>query len=102
MARFHATNHGNIPFTLEEEEEWDRLIEEQTKQKEKEEPIRKAEEIRFQRNQLLAETDWVVIKAQESDSKIPSSWKQYRQELRDITEQKDFPHNIIWPKKPEI
>mgnify|MGYP001430362791 CR=1 FL=1 len=37
------------------------------------------------RNELLQESDWVVIKAQETSTSIPSAWTKYRQELRDIT-----------------
>ena len=29
------------------------------------------------------------------------SMAKYRQELRDITKQKDFPYNVIWPTKEE-
>lgn len=27
---------------------------------------------------------------------------QYRQELRDITNQKEWPYNVVWPVKPQI
>lgn len=29
-----------------------------------------------------------------------NEWARYRQELRDITEQPDFPYNVIFPEKP--
>jgi len=57
------------------------------------------------RNDLLTRSDWVVVKALEaslSNGSIPSEWKTYRQELRDITKKyssisdKDFK----WPTKP--
>ena len=41
--------------------------------------------LRFKRNNLLAQTDWIVIKAKETGGTIPSAWKTYRQELRDLT-----------------
>ena len=40
----------------------------------------------FERNKLLAETDWVVIKEREGGSVSNSDWKTYRQALRDITD----------------
>jgi hypothetical protein len=55
---------------------------------------------RAKRDSLLAESDWVVIKAQETGTEIPIEWKEYRQALRDITLQDGFPENIIWPEKP--
>ena len=53
------------------------------------------------RNQLLAETDWIVAKSLELGEAVPDHWKQYRQALRDIPSQPDFPDSIEWPTKPE-
>lgn len=61
---------------------------------------RAAEGVRAQRNKLLAETDWVVIKAKETSTNLPAGVKDYREALRDITEQEGFPHNVTWPGKP--
>lgn len=52
------------------------------------------------RDALLAETDWVVTKALETGNPVPQVWIDYRQALRDITAQPDFPNNIVWPEKP--
>jgi len=57
-----------------------------------------AGEARQKRNQLLQETDWTQGK-DISDS-ISNLWISYRQALRDITIQSDFPANISWPEKP--
>lgn len=49
------------------------------------------------RNKLLSETDWIFC----SDINIDiEPWKKYRQELRDVPQQAEFPNKIIWPKKP--
>ena len=57
--------------------------------------------VRRQRDRLIAATDWRVIVASESDegSDLPTKWKTYRTNLRDITEQAD-PDNITWPTEP--
>ena len=57
--------------------------------------------IRTERNRLLTDSDWVVVKAKEEhpNASIPSDWVDYRTELRDITKQSD-PDNITWPTKP--
>ena len=57
--------------------------------------------VRQQRDRLIAATDWRVIVASESDegSDLPTKWKTYRTNLRDITEQAD-PDNITWPTEP--
>lgn len=59
-----------------------------------------AEYKRKQRDKLLAESDWVVIKAKETGSNIPAKWKNYRQALRDLPQQEGFP-NVEFPSKPE-
>ena len=59
--------------------------------------------IRERRNRLLAETDWVVIKARENGGQVPAAWKTYRVALRDIpAEQSDKTKysEITWPTKP--
>jgi len=57
-------------------------------------------EVRQERDQLLAETDWIVIRSQELGEPIPTEWQTYRQALRDITEQSGFPDNVEWPLSP--
>ena len=43
------------------------------------------ETVRLVRNQLLTSSDWIVVSSTENKTPIPNEWKQYRQELRDIT-----------------
>lgn len=60
-----------------------------------------ADSVRRHRNRLLAETDWVFIKAQETGDTLPTELAVYRQALRDLTAQEGFPHTVTWPVKPE-
>lgn len=60
-----------------------------------------ANEVRSQRDSLLAACDWVVTKAQELNQAVPQNWATYRQALRDISKQEKFPLQIAWPTKPE-
>lgn len=59
--------------------------------------------LRNMRNDLLKESDWVVVKAQETSTTIPSNWKTYRQSLRDITKTFSSIHDkdFKFPEKPE-
>lgn len=83
-----------------------------------------AEEIRTKRNKLLEDTDKEMC-LDRLNIKIPSElttttlltgvkdffegiadifnggMAKYRQELRDITKQKEFPYNVVWPTKDE-
>jgi hypothetical protein len=53
--------------------------------------------VRIKRNQLLAESDILIVRAYENGTEILESVKTYRQQLRDITQQSN-PFNIEWPK----
>lgn len=54
--------------------------------------------IKRQRRYLLTESDWTQLP--DVSKNIKDAWLSYRQELRDITLQKGFPLNVIWPTKP--
>lgn len=53
--------------------------------------------VRYQRNSLLSQTDWMAL----SDNTMTPEWAAYRQSLRDVTSQVGFPYSVIWPVKPE-
>ena len=55
--------------------------------------------IRSQRNNLLAQSDWVVTKSFETGIPVTDDWKIYRQALRDVPLQSDV-DNISWPTLP--
>lgn len=56
-----------------------------------------AERIRRQRNQLLLDTDWTQLSDSPADG---SAWVSYRQSLRDISMQPEFPWEVEWPNPP--
>lgn len=56
--------------------------------------------VRSHRGNLLAETDWIVTKSLEAGQAVPADWATYRQALRDVTTQTEFPYYVIWPTKP--
>ena len=60
-----------------------------------------AKSARDSRDKLLAECDWLVVKALELSQAVPAEWATYRQALRDIPQQAGFPTTINWPVKPE-
>lgn len=47
------------------------------------------EELRRDRDRLLAETDWIVIKSAEAGVPVPKAWADYRQALRDLPDSFD-------------
>jgi len=59
-----------------------------------------ASSVRKQRDDLLDDTDWVVVKALENGESVASDMKQYRSDLRNITDQASFPYDLTWPTKP--
>jgi hypothetical protein len=54
--------------------------------------------IRYQRDQLLRESDWTQLP--DVPKSIKSTWSSYRQKLRDIPQQSGFPFKVEWPEKP--
>ena len=55
--------------------------------------------VRLNRDRLLNDCDWMVVKAQETGIPISDDWLTYRESLRDITKQTN-PTTIKWPRKP--
>ena len=53
--------------------------------------------VRKCRNKLLAETDW----AAGSDVTMSDAMRTYRQALRDVPQQPNFPNSFSFPAKPE-
>jgi hypothetical protein len=94
MARFKATLKGNIPFTAEEEAEWDAL---EAEAADNSDSI-KALNNRRARENLLVETDWMA----NSDVTMADNWKTYRQALRDLPTHSNWPNleDSDWPTKP--
>ena len=59
-----------------------------------------ATKIRMQRNNLLKQTDYLMMSDYPIESDRLAKVKIYRQALRDIPEQAGFPRTITWPDKP--
>ncbi len=65
---------------------------------------------RANRDALLAETDWMVVKAAETGVALADNWKTYRQALRDLPTHSNWPDlkspgpgdsgDNDWPVKP--
>ena len=55
-------------------------------------------EVRSKRDTLLSTCDWT--QCQDTPTALVVVWQPYRQALRDITKQPNFPNSIIWPEKP--
>ena len=59
-----------------------------------------AAEVREKRNQLIAETDYLVMPDYPLAEEKKAAVLAYRQALRDVPEQEGFPRQIDWPVKP--
>lgn len=59
--------------------------------------------VRYQRNALLAQSDWTQLADNVINSDLQTSWRNYRQALRDITttySSAESDDDITWPTKP--
>ena len=97
MTRYKDVDGVRVPHTAEDDAFFDALkIEAESKAFD-----RALGNLRLQRNNLLLETDWMVL----ADSAVAdkTAWQNYRTELRDLTnglttvEEVDA---VIWPIKP--
>ena len=95
MARHHNINGVKVPFTAEEEAQRD--------QEEADWAVgafdRAIADLRQRRNALLSSTDFYAL----SDVTMSDEMKQYRQDLRDITEglsTKEEVEAVEFPTKP--
>ena len=61
-----------------------------------------AAQARRKRDILLEECDYYIMPDYPSTEDGLLAVKKYRQELRDITLQEDFPKEITWPEKPSV
>lgn len=56
-----------------------------------------AQGVRYKRNEMLKDSDWTQV----ADSLVDkAAWATYRQALRDVPTQEDFPNEITWPTAP--
>ena len=58
------------------------------------------EALRQERDGLLAQTDWMIVKSADTGVGISTAWKNYRQSLRDITKTYKNQREVIWPTPP--
>ncbi len=95
MTRYNLINGKKVAFTAKENKQADADLKAWNDGK----ADRELAELRSQRTLLLSETDYMG----NSDVTMPTKWKTYRQELRDITKKfksmndKDFK----FPEKPK-
>jgi hypothetical protein len=57
-----------------------------------------ADRVRAERDSKLIESDWTQVLDAAVDQ---AAWATYRQALRDIPQQDDFPDTVVWPEQPE-
>ena len=94
---FRADKSGGSLVALTETEIDNRVA--VAEQDEKNAPANAFAWLRGQRDQLLAQSDWMA----NSDVTMSDAWKTYRQQLRDLPAQYDNTSvlgDITWPTKP--
>ena len=95
MTRYKSIEGKKVPYTTEEEKQAD--IDQANFEND-------FSGIRSERNRLLQETDWIVIREREQAGSVHNfeAFMKYRQELRDIPTKYNKVSLVKWPTKPEI
>lgn len=88
FTEYTATDENGIETTVTVQDQKDAVV------------TNKGNKEREKRDKLLKETDWLAIKAFETNTTLSSDMATYRQALRDIPQQEGFPNTITWPTKP--
>ena len=57
--------------------------------------------IRKERNQLLKDSDYIMVSDAPITTEKKEEWETYRQVLRDIPQDYDSPDEVVYPDKPE-
>ena len=57
--------------------------------------------IREERNQLLKDSDYIMVSDAPITTEKKEEWETYRQALRDIPQDYDSPNEVVYPDKPE-
>ena len=58
--------------------------------------------LRQERNQRLAEVDWIFSTDYHIPDQLRDEWTRYRQALRDLPSLTEDPENPVWPEKPTV
>ena len=99
MPRYKLLDGVKVQLTAEEEAEVNQREQEWTEGA----FDRAMEDLRAKRDRLLASSDWEVIMAKEKGTTLSTGFKNYRQELRDITNDLttvDEVNAVVFPSKP--
>ena len=78
-----------VDLTAEEQQERENRIQNEV-------PAKRMASLRFERNRLLAETDYLAL----ADATLTDEMRAYRQALRDLPANTEDPANPTWPTKP--
>ena len=92
--KYKITETEGPGMTIVDQATWDQLVADYDARQ----TVLRWDVTRKYRDQLLALTDWVVIKAKETGSNLSTEFKNWRQELRDLPTQTAFP--ITLPVAP--
>lgn len=92
MTRYHNINGERVQSTAAEEVAFDA----QEQAWEAGADDRAAQRVREERDAKLSACDWRAS----SDVTLSTDWRTYRQALRDVPSQSEFPTNVIWPVEP--
>lgn len=95
-----ATQEGCAYNTDTQQWETAWLVHDLTAEELAERDAQETRSVRRERDTLLWQSDWVVVRAYESGEPVPAEWLSYRQALRDITTQEGFPYSVVWPVSP--
>ena len=91
---------GDRPDKVLSQSEKEVIAAEWNRYEKEEKPALDLENLRLQRNHLLAECDWTLLPSSPLSAEKQNEYKVYRQELRDITKTYKSLADVKWPTVP--
>jgi len=83
-----------------EDDEWVQRWEQQPSHDREKRLIERSRAVRTDRNTALTASDWTQVADAPLTPEQRTAWSSYRQDLRDLTSQPNFPWEVTWPTAP--
>ena len=99
---FQTLTQGSLTHQLTRDDKLAWKVEAIPEQTESEKLAALAEEVRANRDNLIAKTDYLLTSDYPISAEDLAAVKVYRQALRDVPAQKGFPKTVTWPEQPDF
>lgn len=99
---FQTLAEGSTEYRVKRGEDLSWTVEKIPEKTEAEKLAEAEEQVRAQRDSLIAATDFLMASDYPISDEDRAAVAAYRQALRDVPQQEGFPHEVVWPEAPTV